>query len=90
VISEFGCRDFVTAIMKHKCGECKRVIEAGKRYQIETGRAEGEWFIRRTCMICYDKQYPHHCGDDAGHAKELRRQTEAAVKAWEADHGDAA
>jgi hypothetical protein len=49
---QFGTIQHVHAIKPYRCGQCGRQIEIGKVYEITTGRQDGEWFTRRTCMVC--------------------------------------
>jgi hypothetical protein len=37
---------------KHKCGECRRVIEPGERYLAESLLFEGEVSTHKTCAHC--------------------------------------
>jgi hypothetical protein len=86
----FGTIMIAVALKPYRCGLCGRRIEFNQRHEIATGRAEcGEWYSKRTCMTCVNSRTPHHCGDDAGHAAELRRETAEAAKKWE-DSNDAA
>ena len=41
-----------TARTEHKCGECKRVIAPGEKYEITEGLCEGTWETYKTCSDC--------------------------------------
>lgn len=36
----------------HRCGECRRTIEAGERYRTQGGKHDGEFVWHRTCLHC--------------------------------------
>ena len=44
--------EYPTARKQHKCGECGRIIEAGKKYRKEKLLNDGEITTQKTCLDC--------------------------------------
>jgi len=42
-----------TARKTHVCGECKRTIQRGERYELAAQCNDGKWFHHKTCLGCY-------------------------------------
>lgn len=47
----FGPR-MVKARKEHECCECLEPIRVGERYELETGKWDGEWRAYKTCSFC--------------------------------------
>ena len=41
-----------TARAAHVCGECNEAIVSGQKYEITTGKWDGDWSTYKTCMSC--------------------------------------
>jgi hypothetical protein len=37
---------------RHRCGECRGLIEPGQHYEETRGLWEGRWFTYKTCVSC--------------------------------------
>lgn len=36
----------------HKCEFCEKTIEVGERYSYESGKFDGDFFVRKLCLDC--------------------------------------
>lgn len=41
-----------TARKEHRCGECRRTIDPGERYVVQTSLYEGSWWEGKVCAQC--------------------------------------
>jgi len=63
-MAEF-CNEFYPKARKeHICCECREVIKKGQKYQLFTGKWEGEFGIFKTCMA-YAEIRKHYCPNGA-------------------------
>jgi len=44
----------VKAKKTHKCGECGDTIFPGNKYEYSKGKAMGEWWTNKTCLLCVE------------------------------------
>jgi hypothetical protein len=51
---EFYRSEVRTARKAHRCGECRRTINVGERYQYASGKCEGDMYVAKTCSHCLD------------------------------------
>lgn len=49
---EFYSQSTPRARKEHMCGFCGGVIRAGERYSYESGKFDGEMFVRKLCLPC--------------------------------------
>lgn len=49
---EFYNRSLPEARKTHTCEFCGKEIQSGEKYSYETGKYEGEFFVRKLCLIC--------------------------------------
>lgn len=52
VFPELYDESLKTARKQHACCECRRTIEPKEKYQVITGKWEGEWATFKTCLGC--------------------------------------
>lgn len=50
-----------TARKKHKCGECRILIQPGDKYEHYTGVFDGEIFTAKTCNDCLSLRNAFFC-----------------------------
>lgn len=50
-----------TAVKKHKCSECRRIIEAGERYEHVAGKWEGCFETFKMCSDCLSIRSSFFC-----------------------------
>jgi len=49
---ECARQDIRTARKQHKCTECRCTIEPGERYEVISGKWDGEFLRYKTCRKC--------------------------------------
>lgn len=61
---EFCSEQTHIARKQHRCGECKRTIEAGEKYHVTSGKWDGEFQAYKTCAHCVSARswLAKHCG----------------------------
>ena len=61
---EFYNHAFQTARKIHRCEFCSKHIKIGERYSYETGKWDGEFFVRKLCTPCYGMAAEYWCEVD--------------------------
>ncbi len=61
--NEFYADGTRTAKIDHACGECGRTINPGEKYHRAVGKAEGYWFVAKTCPECEEIRKALVCGE---------------------------
>ena len=49
---EFYNEKIVKANKEHICGECKKKIKKGEKYEIIAGKWEGDFLTHKQCLMC--------------------------------------
>lgn len=75
--NEFYTESLVKARRPHKCCECRDVIVTGAQYQRASGKAEGEMWTAKTCLLCYEIRRAFVCGSCV--FGQLREEIENAM-----------
>ena len=52
MILDFYNHTYPKARKQHKCEYCEQTIEVGQKYSYETGKYEGDMFVRKLCCTC--------------------------------------
>ena len=63
-VAEFCDESYPKARKEHICCECREVIGKGRKYQLITGKWEGEFGTFKTCMACAAIR-KHYCPNGA-------------------------
>lgn len=50
---ELSRTEWRKAAKEHRCGECRRTIAKGERYEYTTGLYDGHWDTEHTCEQCH-------------------------------------
>ena len=58
----FYVEKIVKARKPYKCCECGRDIHIGSQYQNVTGKWDGDFDVKRTCIDCYHIREAFRCG----------------------------
>lgn len=53
---------FPVARKEHKCEFCRKKIAVGEKYSCFSGKYDGEFFNRKTCLPC-DKMINEYCAE---------------------------
>lgn len=60
--NDFYCERAVIARKPHVCCECGGAIPRGTQYQLARGKADGSFWVAKTCVICYEIRRAFVCG----------------------------
>lgn len=66
---EFYEAAYHTARKEHICGECRRVIAKGSRYEYASGKFDGDFFAFKTCLDCEAIRNAFNCGSAILHGE---------------------
>jgi len=63
---EFYESSYRVAKKEHYCELCKKKINRGEKYSYECGKFDGDFFVRKLCLTCYDILNDYLCNDGYG------------------------
>lgn len=59
---DFWSESIRTARKEHKCVECRKIIPKGEKYNILTGKWDGEMSSYKMCLTCREIESKLSCG----------------------------